>query len=263
MAHQRRLEDKAAVITGANRGIGRAIAEAFSAQGAHLFLVDRDTTNCGAIAEAAQAHGIRAFHGQADVTDPAAVEATMERAEAELGRIDILVNCAGIFQSFKFLDYDLKDWNHLMNINVNGTFLCCQSALRRMVPRRQGKVVNLASVAGRVGRPYLAAYNASKHAVIGLTRSVAMEMAEHGINVNAICPGMVDTDMFDGLLEDMGREMGVSDPEALRQTMLKRAPLGRMIRADEVAKLAVYLASPESDAMTGQAVTLSGGMLQA
>ena len=88
-------------------------------------------------------------------------------------------------------------------------------------------------------------------------------MAEHGISVNAICPGMVDTDMFDGLLEDMGREMGVSDAEALRQTMLKRAPLGRMIRADEVAQLAVYLASPESDAMTGQAVTLSGGMLQA
>ncbi len=260
MDGKRRLEGKAAVVTGANRGIGRAIAEAFAEQGAHLFLCDRETANFEEIAEAVAPHGGKTAHGQADVTDPEAVERAMAAAEDALGRIDILANCAGVFQSFKLLDYPLDEWNHVMNVNVNGTLLCCQAALRRMVPRGQGKVVNLASLAGKIGNKYRAAYYASKHAVIGLTRCAAMEMAEHGITVNAICPGMVDTDMYDQVLKSVGENMGINDMEKLRAANLKGVPIRRMIEAPEIAQLAVYLASPESDGMTGQSISLDGGL---
>ncbi len=149
----------------------------------------------------------------------------------------------------------------MLAVNLTGTMLCCQAALRRIVPRGWGKVVNLASVAGKWGAKYRAAYYASKHAVVGLTRCVAMEIADHGITVNAICPGLVDTDMYDTVLREVGAELGIDDPEALRKINLKSVPIGRMLQPAEIAHLAVYLASPESDGMTGQAITISGGFI--
>ncbi len=261
MNTQRRLHDKVAVVTGANQGIGRAIALAFAAQGAHLVLCDLNDSNLPEIVKEAGAEGVDAEHTTVDVTRPREVEAVMGEAEQRFGRIDILANCAGIYHSRRFLDYPLEDWNHLMNVNLTGTFLCCQAALRRMVPRRSGKIINLASVAGRMGGPFRAGYAASKHAVIGLTRCVALEFAEHGINANAICPGMVDTDMFEGVVRQEAELLGVKDTQAMLATMLKRSAQQRLIRPEEIALLAVYLASPESDGMTGQAVTLSGGMV--
>ena len=261
MNTQRRLHDKVAVVTGANQGMGRAIALAFAAQGAQLVLCDLNGSNLPEIVKEAGAEGVDAEHTTADVTRPQDVEAVMQGAEQRFGRIDILVNCAGIFQSRRFLDYTLEDWNDIMNVNLTGTFLCCQAALRRMVPRRSGKLINLASVAGRIGGPFRAGYAASKHAVIGLTRCLALEFAEHGINANAICPGMVDTDMFEGVVRQEAELLGVKDTQAMLATLLKRSAQQRLIRPEEIALLAVYLASPESDGMTGQAVTLSGGMV--
>ena len=258
-----KLAGKAAAITGGNQGIGKAIALEFAAQGANIFLMDRKAGTLPAAAAEVEALGVEAGHCELDVTQADGVEAAMEAVEERFGRIDILVNCAGVFQSHRFLEYPLERWKLLMDVNVTGTFLCCQSALRRMVPRGRGKVINLSSIAGRMGAPYRAAYYASKHAVIGLTRSVAMEMAEHGINVNAICPGMVDTDMFDTVLETVGPHVNAGDTEKLRAEMLKRVPLGRMIEKEEIAKLALYLASADSDGMTGQALVLSGGMVLA
>ena len=258
-----KLAGKAAAITGGNQGIGKAIALEFASEGASIFLMDRKAGTLPAVAAEIEALGVEAGHREMDVTQADQVEAAMEDVLERFGRIDILVNCAGVFQSHRFLEYPLEQWNRLMEVNVTGTFLCCQSALRRMVPRGQGKVINLSSIAGRGGSPYLAAYNASKHAVIGLTRSVAMEMAGHGINVNAICPGLVDTGMFDTVLETVGQKVGLDDPEKMRQEMLKRVPLGRMIEVGEIARLALYLASPDSDGMTGQALVLSGGMVLA
>ena len=130
-----------------------------------------------------------------------------------------------------------------------------------MVPAGSGRIINMASIAGKSGAPLTSAYNASKHAVIGLTRCLAMEFAEHGITANAICPGLVNTELFDGLLRKVGAERGYSDPEALRKTMLKSVPLGRMIEPAEIANLAVFLASSDADGMTGQAITISGGKL--
>ncbi len=263
MSNMQKLDGKVAVITGGNQGIGKAIAREFASEGANIFLMDLKGNTLAVVAEEIEALGVEAGHREMDVTQADRVEAAMEAVLERFGQIDILVNCAGLFQSHRFLEYPLEQWKLLMDVNVTGTFLCCQSALRRMVPRRQGKVINLSSVAGRMGAPYRAAYYASKHAVIGLTRSVAMEMAGHGINVNAICPGMVDTDMFDTVLETVGQNVNVADPEKLRKEMLKRVPMGRMIEAGEIARLALYLASPDSDGMTGQALVLSGGLVLA
>jgi 3-hydroxybutyrate dehydrogenase len=261
MEHAGRLQGKTALVTGANQGIGRAIALAFAAEGAHLFLCDVNAEKLPEIAEATRRHGAEAHWETADVTRPDDVERAMGEAEQKLGRIDILVNNAGIFQSERFLAYKLGDWNRMLEVNVTGTFLCAQAALRRMVPAGGGKIVNMASIAGKSGAKFMAAYNTSKHAVIGLTRCLALEMAEHGINVNAICPGLVDTDMFDRLLVTVSGIYGMDDPEILRRAMLKRVPMGKMNQPEEIAQLAVYLASPESDGMTGQALTLSGGMV--
>ena len=258
-----RLQGRAAVITGANQGIGAATARAFAAQGARLHLWDRRSDGMDALLEAARAAGVAADVREVDVTDPRQVEAAMRAAEAELGRVEILVNCAGVFHSAPLVDYPLEEWERVMRVNVTGTLLCCQAALKRMIPRRYGKIVNLASIAGRRGNSLVAAYAASKHAVVGLTRSAALEMAPHGITVNAICPGYINTEMFDTLLEQMGSQSGQSDPESLRRSMLRNVPIGRMIEPEEIAGVAVFLASAESDGMTGQALVYSGGMVQA
>ena len=256
-----RLSGKSAIVTGGARGIGRAIAEAFAAQGAALCILDMDGKAATEVAENLQKTGVEAFGREADVTNPEAVELAVDAASQRFGAIDILVNNAGIFQAAAFLDYRLEDWRRMMEVNVTGSFLCAQAVLRRMVPAGSGKIVNMASIAGKSGAAYTSAYNASKHAVIGLTRCLAMEMAEHGINVNAICPGLVDTELFDGLLKVVGAERGFADTEALRKAMLKSVPIRRMIQPSEVADLAIFLASAESDGMTGQAITLSGGKL--
>lgn len=261
MASGKRLDNKAAIVTGGAKGIGRAIAQAFVAQGASVCVMDVDGDAASATAAALTESGGNAFGQQADVTIAEQVEQAVEAAHQRFGPVDILVNNAGIFQAVAFLEYRLEDWRRMMEVNVTGSFLCAQSVLRRMVPAGRGKIINMASIAGKSGAAYTSAYNASKHAVIGLTRCLALEMAEHNINVNAICPGLVDTELFDGLLEQVGAERGFTDQEALRKAMLKSVPLGKMIQPAEVASLAVFLASSESDAMTGQALTLSGGKL--
>lgn len=257
----KRLSGKTALVTGGAKGIGRAIAEAFAAQGASICIMDMDGQAAEQTASELPGNGGEAFGLPGDVTQPEAVEKAVEAAHRRLGQIDILINNAGIFQATPFLEYKLEDWRRMLEVNVTGSFISAQAVLRRMVPAGGGKIINMASIAGKSGSPLTSAYNASKHAVIGLTRCLAMEFAEHGITVNAICPGLVDTELFDGLLRDVGAARGFSDPEALRKAMLKSVPLGRMIQPSEIANLAVFLASSDADGMTGQAITISGGKL--
>jgi NAD(P)-dependent dehydrogenase (short-subunit alcohol dehydrogenase family) len=260
MGDGKRLADRVALITGACQGIGRAIAQAYAEDGAHLFLVDLREEGLAAAAEEARGAGVRAAFRRADVTDPAQVEAAVAQAEAGLGPLDVLVNCAGIYQSRRFLEYSLEDWNRVLAVNVTGTMLCCQAVLRRMAPRGRGRIINLASVAGRLGGPLRSAYSTSKHAVIGLTRCIAAEFAADGITANAICPGMVDTEMFSGLVAQDAEILGVSERERMLAELLRRSPQQRLIAPREIARLAVYLASPDADGMTGQGVALDGGM---
>ena len=253
-----RLEGKSALITGASRGIGRSIAEAFAAQGANLFLT---ATNLPKLDETRELLGEEAadvYCHAADVSDPASVEAMFKAAVEWRGGLDILVNNAGIYIGKPFLKYSLDDLDRVMKVNLNAVFQLTQLAIGHMLERGSGKIVNIASTAGKWESPNQAVYNISKHAVVGLTRCAALETAALGININAICPGMVSTDMFDNIVAS-AKEMGVP-VEALQKLIISKVPMGRLLHPQEIGHLAVYLASSESDGMTGQSIPISGGM---
>ena len=256
-----RLSGRNALITGASRGIGLAIAEQFAQQGANVFLT---ATNADTLHEAQRR--IQTMHPDvsvashaADLSSAEAIETLFDTALRWQSGLDVLVNNAGIYKGKPFTEYSLADLDAVMQVNVRAVFQLMQLALRHMQPRGSGKIVNIASTAGKWESPNQAIYNASKHAVVGLTRCAALENAGHGINVNAICPGMVETDMFKDF-EVHAEARGVSLDELRQATISARIPLGRFLEPDEIAHIAVYLASAESDGMTGQTITISGGM---
>ena len=253
-----RLEGKTALITGASRGIGRAIARAYAAEGANLFLTATNADKLQETRELVSEHGVEATCHLADVSDPKAVESLFAAAVDWREGLDIVVNNAGIYIGKPFTDYDLAEFDQVMKVNVYAVFQLMQLTLRHMRERRAGKIVNIASTAGRWESPNQAAYNTSKHAVVGMTRCAALENAALGVNVNAICPGFVETDMMDAF-KGHADALGVSF-EALIEGAKSRVPMGRFLEPEEIAHIAVYLGSSESDGMTGQAICISGGM---
>lgn len=254
-----RLEGRRALVTGASRGIGRAISEAFAAEGAILGLTATTLAGLDDVAASVASRGPAApILLAGDLSDPKQAARIVADAEAQLGGLDIVVNNAGIYKAARFVDYAPEDFDAVMKVNAYGVFHVMQAALRSMQATGSGKIVNIASTAGKHESPNQAAYNASKHAVVGLTKCAALEHAAHGITVNAICPGFVETDMIDQF-KTHAEINGVSFEE-LRAAMIARIPMARMLQPSEIAQLAVYLASPESDGMTGQAITISGGM---
>lgn len=255
-----RLAGKVALITGASRGIGRAIAVRYAQEGAAVALAARGATELDAVAAEIQAQGGRALAVPCDVTSEAAVQDAVRRSAEALGPIDLLVNSAGVYTVARFLDQSLADWQRVFEVNVHGTFIVTQAVLPSMIERRGGRIITIASTAGKWGTRYQSAYNASKHAVLGLSKCLALETAEFGIRVNAICPAFVDSPMVDEQLPNLARILG-ADVDTARKALLARIPIGRLIRIDEIPPLAVYLASDESEGMTGQAITLDGGMI--
>ena len=253
-----RLAGKTALITGASRGIGRALAQAYAAAGANLFLTATDLGKLEETRAALSEHSVDVCLRAADVGAPDDVEALFAAAIAWRDGLDILVNNAGIYIGKPFVSYALEDLDQVMQVNVRAVFQLTQLAVRHMRERGGGKIVNIASTAGKWESPNQAVYNISKHAVVGLTRCVALETASDGINVNAICPGFVSTGMFDNL-RAAAEELGVP-LEQLRETIVSRVPMGRLVHPEEVGHLAVYLASSEADGMTGQSIPISGGM---
>lgn len=253
-----RLAGKTALVTGASRGIGRAIAEAFAAEGAALAINARDGARLDLVAaELRTAHGVPVHTGACDVTDGAAVRAMVAAAEA-WRPLDVLVNNAGIHVAAPFLDYSFEQFREVIESNVYSVFHVTQAVLPGMLSRKRGRIVNLASTAGKWGSRNQSAYNASKHAVVGLTRCLALEFAQYNILVNAICPWVVDTDMATGFMQRHASAIGVS-PQELTSRMNASVPLGRWIKPAEVAGLAVYLASDEASYINGQAWTVDGG----
>jgi 3-hydroxybutyrate dehydrogenase len=255
-----RLAGKTALITGAGRGIGREIALRFAREGAAVALLARTAAEIHAAAAEVRAQGGRALALPADVTSEASVRAAVEQAVENLGPVDVLVNSAGIYSITRFLDQSLADWKQVFDVNVHGTFIVTQAVLPGMLERRSGRIIFIASTAGKWGTRYQSAYNASKHAVLGLTKCLALETAEAGVRVNAICPAFVESPMVEQQLPNLARILG-SDVDRARNALLARIPIGRLIRLDEIPPLAVYLASDESEGMTGQAITLDGGMI--
>lgn len=253
-----RLSGKTAFITGGSRGIGRAIAEAYAAEDCALVLNARDAIRLGETAEAiAQSYGVSVTSLACDVTDGTAVRAMVAAAE-QAAPLDILVNNAGIHIPNRFTDYSFDQFRAVIESNVYSVFHVTQAVLPGMIARARGSVINIASTAGKWGSRNQSAYNASKHAVVGLTRCLALEMAPHKLRVNAICPWIVDTDMATGFMEQHAAVAGV-DVQEFAARIGQGSPLGRWIAPQEIAALAVYLASDEAACVNGQAWAVDGG----
>lgn len=253
-----RLDGKTALITGASRGIGRAIAEAYAREGASLVLTATSLGGLEELTEELRSGGTDVQCLAADLGVESQVTGLFEEALAVSSGLDILVNNAGIYDGKPFEQYAMEDLDRLMKVNVYAVFKLMQLAVTHMKQRGKGKIVNISSTAGKWESPNQAAYNTTKHAVVGMSKCVALETGPYGINVNTICPGMVETDMVQNF-DVHARAAGIS-LEELKESMYTRIPLGRFMQPKEIADLAIYLASDESDGMTGQTITISGGM---
>lgn len=245
------LSGKVAIVTGASRGLGRAIALALAGAGAAVALGARSKADLEDTAHAVEAAGARALVVPTDVTSYAGVEALVQRTVAELGRLDVMVNNSGIVTIAPLTELGLEAWQAMVDVNLTGTFHGCRAAAPHLIAQGSGKVINLSSVMAGVGLPGYAAYAATKGGVIAFTRALGVEWARHHVQVNAIAPGWFATDMS-------APAFGGADPK-LGERLLRDIPARRIGRPEEIGPLAVYLASSASDFMTGQTIFLDGG----
>ena len=251
------LAGRHALVTGGSRGIGAAIAAALIGDGVRVSLVGRDERALNSVArELGGADKAVAIVG--DVTDSSAVRGAFEAARGHFGPVTLLINNAGQAASAKFSDTDETLWNRLIAVNLTGTYLCSRQAIGDMLQAGFGRLVNVASIAGLRGAAYISAYASSKHAVIGLTRSLAVEYAARNITVNAVCPGYVDTDIVKGAIANIAGKTGRSESEALA-ALISANPQRRLIQPREVADTVMWLCRPGSDSVNGQSIVLAGG----
>lgn len=243
------LDNQVAVVTGAGRGIGRAIALRFAAEGADIVCVSRTAENAEKAANEVRCLGRKAWAHAVDVADPKAVTEAGEKILGESGRVDILVNNAGITRDGLIMRLSEEDWDTVLDTNLKGAFLFIRAFSRAFLKQRSGRIINVSSVIGLIGNAGQSNYAASKAALIGLTRSVARELASRGITVNALAPGFIETDMTSALGPD------------LRAELLKRIPLNTLGDPEDIAHAALFLAGPGARYITGQVLTVDGGMV--
>jgi 3-oxoacyl-[acyl-carrier protein] reductase len=245
-----RFENQVAVVTGAGRGIGHAIAVRFAKEGARVASVSRTAANAQKTADeinAARADAAKAY--AVDVADQAAVQKVAAQIFEDFGRVDILVNNAGVTRDGLSMRMSLDDWDTVLNTNLKGAFNFTQAVMRPMIKQRSGRIINISSIAGLIGNAGQANYAASKAGLIGLTKTLARELASRGITVNAVAPGLIETDMTTVLSDE------------IRQNILKNVPLGKLGEPDDIASAVAYLASAEAKYITGQVLTVDGGMV--
>ncbi|MDE2166975.1 MAG: SDR family oxidoreductase [Alphaproteobacteria bacterium] len=248
-----------AVVTGGGRGIGAAIAEALARRGASISLIGRKADVLGATASRlAKVHGAKVAIAAADVGDEAAVHEAMAALRGQLGAPTILVNNAGIAVSAPFLKSDAAFWRKLLDVDLMGAVFCTQAVLPPMLEAGWGRIVNIVSTAGVTGQAYITAYCAAKHAMIGLTRALAIEIVRKGITVNAVCPGYTDTDIVANSIANIVNKTGRSREEALA-SLVAHNPQGRLVKPEEVADTVVWLCGDGAASVTGQSIVLAGG----
>jgi len=246
-----RLEGKVALITGGARGIGQAIAMAFAAEGADIVVADVNMEIAQKTASEIEALGRKALALEMDVTNYEKVEEGVNKILDKFGKVDILVNNAGITKDNLLLRMSQMEWDAVINVNLKGTFNCIRAVSRQMVKQRSGRIISIASIIGLMGNPGQANYAASKAGIIALTKTVAKELASRNINANAVAPGFIQTEMTAKL------------PEELKKKMLEAIPLGKLGTPQDIAKVCLFLASEESSYITGQVITVDGGMVMA
>ncbi len=254
----KRLENKISLITGAGQGIGKAIAMAFAREGSDVVLCDLNLEMAKEVASQIESLGQRSLAVKVDVSNARQVERMKEQVLKVFNHVDILVNNAGISKIVPFVDTTEELWDKILDVNLKGAFLVCRAFVPQMIERKTGKIINMSSKSGKIANAWFAAYCASKFGVIGLTQSLALDLAPYGINVNAICPGIVWTPHWDDLMKDYAKKRGLKVHQ-VKDYLTGKIPLGRAQTPEDVARMAVFLASHDSDYMTGQAINVTCG----
>jgi NAD(P)-dependent dehydrogenase (short-subunit alcohol dehydrogenase family) len=253
-----KVAGRTALVTGGGHGLGRAIAEALAHEGAVVAVCGRKRGPLEDTAEILRERGRDAHAIECDVASEQSVNEAVAKAEQAMGRIDLLINNAGIGITATVQRTTLDVWNQVMAVNATGTFLCTRACISGMVERKFGRIVNVSSVAGVSSAPYMGAYSASKHAVIGFTKAAAAELGDKGVNVNALCPAYIDTDMMQSGVERAMKSKGISRAEA-EKAVLSSVNQRRLLGVNEVAEWVVHLCGPASTALNGQVIVLDGG----
>ena len=269
---EQRLGEKIAIVTGAGQGIGKAVALRLAEEGTNVVVADINMQTAEQTAEEIRALNRRGLPYAINVANVTEIQPIVNRAVAEFGRIDILVNAAGVAQTGLFLDLTEQQWDRVVDTNLKGTTFCIQAVGRQMIrqvpeeviaaghaDRSYGKIVNFSSISGRHGRAAQVPYAASKAAIISITQSAALAFAQYNINVNAVCPGVVPTPMWEQIDRDRGRISGLAPRESIK-LFIERTPLKRAGSVEDMAGVVAFLCSPDSDYMTGQTLNVDGGL---
>lgn len=253
------IKNKTALVTGASRGIGKAIALALAKQGVNLILTARSTDSLNSTLAEAEKLGVKGKVFSCDFSKKSEVENLVSEVKI-YSQVDILINNAGIAESYPLLKTSFEEWQRHFAVNVDSTFLLTQAFVSEMAERKWGRIVNVASTAGKIGYAYTAAYTASKHALLGLTKVSALEFAKKNVTVNAVCPSFVNTEIVSKSIKKINETTGMEENKA-RETLSKLSPQNRLLEAQEIADLTVFLCSEQAKGITGQGINIDGGTL--